>query len=179
MYHYDFCYKSTQEHANADCLSQLPLPHHTKDGEAVDVQVFQLAQIDSLPVTHCQFQRTTERDPVLSKVLQYTHQLWPAEVAEELKPYFNRREEELTQEGNCLLWGMRVVVPKPLQGLVLEELHRNHSRLFSCLPLSPYCWISVQGCVLFISYDLLPFADVVLLVHYHSDSTLVSRKDDN
>ena len=125
-YRYDICYKSTQEHANADCLSRLPLPHHTKEGETVDVQVFQLAQIDSLPVTHRQIQRTTERDPVLIKVLQYTRQLWPAEVTEELKPYFNRREE-LTLEGNCLLWGMRVVVPKPLQGVVLEELHRNHS----------------------------------------------------
>ena len=46
-----------------------------------------------------------EWDPVLSKVLQYTRQLWPAEVTEELKPYFNRREE-LTLEGNCLLWGI-------------------------------------------------------------------------
>ena len=53
-YRYDICYKSTQEHANADCLSRLPLPHHTKEGETVDVQVFQLAQIDSLPVTHRQ-----------------------------------------------------------------------------------------------------------------------------
>ena len=69
-YRYDICYKSTQEQANADCLSRLPLPHHTKEGETVDVQVFQLAQIDSLPVTHRQIQRTTERDPVLSKVLQ-------------------------------------------------------------------------------------------------------------
>ena len=69
-YCYDIRYKPTQEHDNADCPSRLPLPHHTKEGETVDVQVFQLAQIDSLPVTHRQIQRTMERDPVLSKVLQ-------------------------------------------------------------------------------------------------------------
>ena len=45
---------------------------------------------------------------------------------EELKSYFNRREE-LTLERNCLLSGIRAVVHKPLQGLVLEELHYNHS----------------------------------------------------
>ena len=145
-YHYDICYKSTQEHANAGCLSRLPLPHHPKEGETVDVQVFQLAQIDSLPVTHRQIQRTTERDPVLSKVLQYTRQLWPAEVTEELKPYFNLREE-LTLEGNCLLWGIRVVVPKPLQGVVVEELHRNHSGMnqMKRVACSYVWWPNIDG----------------------------------
>ena len=29
-------------------------------------------------------------------------------------------------EGDCLLWGIRVIVPKKLQEDVLKELHRDH-----------------------------------------------------
>ena len=46
-------------------------------------------------------------------------------IAEELKPYANRRTE-LTVEAECLLWGMRVIVPRSCQGAVLEELHTGH-----------------------------------------------------
>ena len=50
---------------------------------------------------------------------------WPKEVAEQLKPFFNRKEE-LTVEGDCVLWGIRVVIPNKLQKEVLQELHLNH-----------------------------------------------------
>ena len=125
-YRYDIRYKSTREHANADCLSRLPLPLNTKEGDTPEASIFQIGQLDSLPVTHRQIQQATERDPVLSKVLTYTRQCWPLVVPDELKPYSNRREE-LTLEGNCVLWGMRVVVPDSLQGRVLGELHRTHA----------------------------------------------------
>ena len=36
------------------------------------------------------------------------------------------RRNELTVEGSCLLWGIRVVVPQKLQHKFLEELHRDH-----------------------------------------------------
>ena len=42
-----------------------------------------------------------------------------------LQPYWNRRDE-LPLEGNCLLWGIQVIVPKKLQEKVLSELHRGH-----------------------------------------------------
>ena len=42
-----------------------------------------------------------------------------------LKPYYHRRFE-LTVEGDCLLWGIRVVIPRSLQGDILHELHRDH-----------------------------------------------------
>jgi hypothetical protein len=125
-YHYCIRYKSTHDHANADCLSRLPLPGNTKEGHAPEASIFQLTQIDSLPVTHQQIQLATQRDPVLSKVLTYTRHHWPDDIPEELKPYSNRRDE-LTLEGNCVLWGIRVIVPNSLQGKVLEELHRNHA----------------------------------------------------
>lgn len=40
-------------------------------------------------------------------------------------PYFNRRNE-LSLQQKCVMWGMRVVVPKTLQRGVLHELHEGH-----------------------------------------------------
>ena len=64
-------------------------------------------------------------DPILSKVYQYTKKGWPYQVPESLKPYQTRRNE-LTVEGGCVLWGMRVIIPKKLQETMLSELHRHH-----------------------------------------------------
>ena len=59
-------------------------------------------------------------------VMLFTRSGWPLEVSPEVKPFYHRRNE-LTVEGNCLLWGTRVVVPMKLQGTVLQELHRDHT----------------------------------------------------
>ena len=50
---------------------------------------------------------------------------WPSEVAEVLLPYWNRRSK-FTIEQDCLLWGIRVVIPQKWQETVLGELHRDH-----------------------------------------------------
>ena len=42
-----------------------------------------------------------------------------------LLPYWNRRGE-FTIEQDCLLWGIRVVIPQKWQKTVLGELHRDH-----------------------------------------------------
>ena len=115
----------TMVHANADGLSQLPLPHTTQEGHAAEATIFQIAQLDTLPVTQAQIQHGTNRDPILSKFLSYTRQNWPNEVPPELTAYSNKRNK-LSLEGNCLLRGIHVVVPNALQGDVLQELHRSH-----------------------------------------------------
>ena len=57
--------------------------------------------------------------------MQFTCSGWPATVAIELKPY-HTRHQELTLEGQCLLWGIRVVVPWKLQQRLWEVFHRGH-----------------------------------------------------
>ena len=64
-------------------------------------------------------------DPIITAVHRYRHQGWPHTVPEELKPY-RQRKDEITAEGNCLLWGSRVVIPTKLRERVLEELHDGH-----------------------------------------------------
>ena len=73
-YQYEIRFKPTQEHANADGLSRLPLP--TTTGSKVicstDPAIFNLSQVESLPVTATQIQAASRTDPVLSKVLHHT-----------------------------------------------------------------------------------------------------------
>ena len=124
-YKYDIKFKSTQAHANADGLSRLPLTTNSTEGQSLEASIFNLAQINCLPVTATQVQQATRVDPCLSKVMQYARDDWPASVPEALKPYRNRHTE-LNVEGDCLLWGTRVIIPKKLQGSVLNELPSNH-----------------------------------------------------
>ena len=105
-YNYEIEFKSTLDHANADGLSRLPLPN-TKGEPLVcssEPSVFNVAQIESLPVTAEQVETYSRTDPVISKVLCHTKRGWPSQPAESLKPFFQKRSE-LTVEHGCLLWG--------------------------------------------------------------------------
>ena len=127
-YQYQIKYKSTLSHANADCLSRLPLspPNFLEpDVSTTTSTVFNINQIAAMPVSSNQIAEATRRDPVLSRVLLYTKQGWPDHIEPALQPYSNRRTE-LTIEQNCLLWGIRVVVPAKYTEQVLHELHQSH-----------------------------------------------------
>ena len=123
-YRYDVEFRATAKHCNADGLSRLPLPTPESD-EISTAALVNLMQINALPVTHHQLRQSTEGDRVLSKVVQYTQHGWPKQLNPELKAYSNR-QQELTVEAGCLLWGVRVIVPKKLRAAVLEELHTGH-----------------------------------------------------
>lgn len=122
---YSIEYKGTQHHGNADGLSRLPLqvapPVKTK--EAVDM--FQMAQVDPLPVTSEEIARETGRDPVLSKVYELTLKGWPRHGDSSLPGYSSRREQ-LTVHQGCILWGARVVIPPKLRQRVLSVIHEGH-----------------------------------------------------
>ncbi len=76
-----------------------------------DLPIFNISQIEFLPVTPRQLRAATRSDTLLSKVFRYTRNEWPQDVPHCLRPYFDRRNE-LTVEEGCVLWGFRVVIPK-------------------------------------------------------------------
>ena len=76
-------------------------------------------------MTSIQLKAATRQDPVLNKVLHYTKRGWPLQVPESLKPYWNRRME-LSLEDDCVMWSIRVVVPRKLQEPMRQELHQSH-----------------------------------------------------
>ncbi len=122
-YTYDIEYKSTHRNANADGLSRLPLPE--SDCTSSVPASFNIGQIQALPITSDSIRTATRSDPILSKVLLYTRKGWPGRVSDVFKPFYVRKQE-LSVEVDCLLWGMRVLIPKRLQEDILSELHQGH-----------------------------------------------------
>ena len=124
-YQYDIEYRSTTAHSNADGFSRLPLQGQEIVKHLSSESMFNLSQIEFLPIDADKLRRATQTDPVLSKVRQYMLSGWPDAICPELKPYATRHYE-LTVEAGCLLWGMRVVVPESCRKGVLGELHISH-----------------------------------------------------
>ena len=102
--------------------------------------IFNIAQVEVLPVTVQQIQRATHYDPVLSKVFMFTKRGWPARTQEVLKQ-FSKRQQELMVERGWLMWGIRFIVPKKLQSKISDELHCKHPRIFWMKALArSYLW---------------------------------------
>ena len=124
-YRYEIEFRPTGAHANADGLSRLPLTNISPEDTTSDTKIFNVSQMEALPVTTRQLRVATCTDSVLHKVFRYTQDSWPRKVSHDLQPYFNRRNE-LTVEEGCLMWGIRVVIPQKLKSKLLQELHRDH-----------------------------------------------------
>ena len=126
-YNYEVKYRSTKEHTNANALScRLLLKQNTKTCQS-PAAALNVRQTEMLPVSLKWLQKETSRDPILSQVVK---QGWPCSVPDCLKPFFHWKFT-LTVEAECLLWGMRVVVPAACQGAVLKE----------------YTWVTQELCI--------------------------------
>ena len=73
---YDIEYKSSKSHANCDGLSRLPYPHSDELPDSDSVEIYNLSQIDSLPVSASDVKGVARRAPTLSKVLDLTLNGW-------------------------------------------------------------------------------------------------------
>ncbi|KAL0147462.1 hypothetical protein M9458_057225, partial [Cirrhinus mrigala] len=124
---YQIEFKRTNRHANADGLSRLPLDLTSTESvkESLPLDVFTLAQLEGSPVTAEMVQRETRKDPTLSQVYAATRNGWNAEAKSRFAQYYQRRDE-LTLDGGCIMWGLRVIIPPKLQTRVLEELQVGH-----------------------------------------------------
>ena len=137
---YSIEYKNTTQHGNADGLSRLPLRKECNKEVADPVEIFQVSQLEALPVSADMIRQATQRDPILSRVLEYTKHGWPPSSEKELEP-FNRRKEELTLQDGCLMWGSRVIIPPRYRAQLLEELHEGHLGIVKMKALArSYMW---------------------------------------
>ena len=123
-YKYIIKYKTSKAHGNADGLSRLPLPT-TNQHLGKEDSIFNVCQMQVLPVSFREIQQATRQDKLLGKVLSYTKTGWPSQVEGELMPY-KSGANEIGIEANCLMWGTPVIVPEKLQARVLKVLHKNH-----------------------------------------------------
>ena len=99
-------------------------------------EIYNLSQLDSLPVCANDVKRETRRDPTMSKVLDFTMNGWTYKPQDEiLKPFYMRRHERSVQNG-CLMWGIRVIIPVKLRNKMLDELHVGHIGIVKMKKLS-------------------------------------------
>ena len=123
---YKIEYKSSKAIANADGLSRLPCPHTEEIEESDPVEINDLSQIDSLPVSSNDIKRETRRDTITSKVLDLVLNCWTQKPQDEqLKPFYMRRNE-ISVQHRCLMWAIQVIIPTKLRNKVLNELHAGH-----------------------------------------------------
>ncbi|XP_063690928.1 uncharacterized protein LOC134823403 isoform X2 [Bolinopsis microptera] len=84
----------------------------------------------------------TRKDPILSRVLEYTLNGWPKNLKcdGDLKAFWTRRDE-LSHELGCLTWGARVVIPAKLRSTVMDILHATHIGVTGI----PICLVTDNG----------------------------------
>lgn len=133
---YDIKYKNTKLHGNADAMSRLPLnsedTYMFEESDIVEIQ-----NIETLPLSVEQVAQHTQKDSTLLplfKALQTGKVLAP-----ELR--FNINQEEFSLQSNCLMRGLRVVIPTSLRRQVLDELHSVHFGINKMKSLArSFCW---------------------------------------
>jgi transposase InsO family protein len=124
---YTIEFKRGVDHANADALSRLPLPHSAEDVEPDAAEVFCVRQLDAGPLFGTDVSAASRTDEVCRRAVEYARAGWPdqKDVPEDLKSLYQRRDA-LSVSRDCLFWGRRVVVPSELRPRVLRALHEAH-----------------------------------------------------
>ena len=96
---------TTKQHSNADMLSRLPLKI---DINGISVNAINMMQLESMPITLEQMQKSTIEDKILNVVMNHLSSgNWPHEkkLIPELKPYYYIRTELSLQDG-VIMWGL-------------------------------------------------------------------------
>ena len=87
-FEYSIEYKSTSQHGNADGLSRLPLKER-ENTELIDpAEVFQVSQVETLPVSAEMICWETQRDSTLSQVLEHVRLGWKPVNTKALEPFY-------------------------------------------------------------------------------------------
>lgn len=145
MQHYDIFlqgfnftikYKKSDMNANADALSRLPILS-SENLMLEESDVFEINQIDSLPITASQISQETEIDSELSPLLQALQK----GISLPSTSRCGIHQNEFSIQRGCIMRGIRVVVPKSLQATVLNDLHSTHFGVTRMKELArSFCW---------------------------------------
>ena len=129
-YNYTVEVRRSEQIPVADWLSRLPYSYScSSPDEKDDFSVYFQQYVSKLSaVTSMTVARETRCDIFLAKVMHFIQNGWPSNkssLTSDLYPYFDK-QNELSVEAGCILWGLRVVIPAKLHSRILSELHVGH-----------------------------------------------------
>uniref|UniRef100_A0A5S6Q373 RNA-directed DNA polymerase n=1 Tax=Trichuris muris TaxID=70415 RepID=A0A5S6Q373_TRIMR len=138
-YSYKLIHKPGVRLGNADALSRLS-HNDSRAYTPSPPEVLFIEELAAPALTAAEIAQFTQRDPELSRVLNWVWKGWPTKSEAGFQAYFMKRNE-LTVHKKCLLWGNRVVIPKEGQQRVLDELHLTHPGVVRMKALArSYVW---------------------------------------
>ena len=147
-YQYVIRFKPTQQHANADALSRLPIQDDQSfiDTDSLHVNFIQSKRSLSWPITPLIIARATSTDPLLHRIKHFIQSSWPSSISKkeypDLMPYFLHRHS-LSVVDDCIIKHEQVVIPPKLQAQVLRLLHQNHLGIVKMKQIArSTCWWS-------------------------------------
>ena len=76
-----------------------------KDHLEIGTKMFNLHQLNTLPVSASQVQKATLKDPQLRSMMRYTREGWPDQVPVAVAIYM-QCQSELGTEAGFVFWGM-------------------------------------------------------------------------
>ena len=122
MYEYTISFMPTSAHGNADALTRLPLPVQPTQTPEPRKQ-FVDGTVRFYPCHSQYIGAWTDRDLLLSCVLQSLQNGLPKIINEDSPKSLWRKNIELSCQEGCILWGNRVGIPKSGRTEILPELH--------------------------------------------------------
>lgn len=141
-YNYQLEYRKGKQLYEADMLSRLPLPQPTK----VDSYINSFNLTDNLPLTYEDIAKETDKDSTLRKVREYIRMGWPNHTNEDTEKAFFSKRNDLSLEKECIMLGVKVVIPESLRKTVLNLLHEDHTGIVrtKMLARSTLWWPGLQ-----------------------------------
>ena len=124
-YYYDLEYIPGTANV-ADVLSRMPVGEVKSDD--IPPEVYALFQtIENSSVKAKDIAQETAKDPVLARVFQKVKFGWSKlDKSDESLTNFYMKRNELSIDNECVLWGVRVIIPTTLRESILNMLHDTH-----------------------------------------------------
>jgi len=132
-FNFNIKYRKSEEHGNADGFSRLPIVEKNV-GNYDTIDIFQIENLEALPVTAKSIREETNKDIRLTKIRQ------ALEKGKSLVP-LGYNDGEFALQNDIVFKRERVVIPESLKAKVLKELHAGHFGTVRMKQLSRnFCW---------------------------------------
>ncbi|XP_058449089.1 uncharacterized protein K02A2.6-like [Malaya genurostris] len=140
---YEIRFRPSKENANADAMSRLPIHDSNNLHRIEEVDLVEVNQIATLPVTAEDLAKCTKDDSSVENLIQGLKFGRTVEGRDR----FGINQCKFSIQKGCLMRGIRVYIPPKLRRPVLEELHLGHFGISRMKSLArSYCWWETVDC---------------------------------